>query len=140
MMAKRSEPNGKGAGIRVSNVYEPPFPDDGTRVLVDQAWPRDVPQTADRVEEWFPAIAPSAALRRGFGRDSANFAELRRQYLRELREPLRALAMACLKQVARHATVILLTADEDTEHSPAAVLAEQLQAANYGAAVSVRLR
>jgi uncharacterized protein YeaO (DUF488 family) len=135
-MNKPYRGEGKRSEVRVSNVYEPPSAEDGTRVLVDPAWPRDVPKTAARVAEWFPTVAPSSALRGRFGRDPANFAELRRQYLNELREPLRALAMACLEQVARRGPVILLTADEDTEHSPAAVLAERLQAADHGAQAS----
>jgi uncharacterized protein YeaO (DUF488 family) len=113
--------------LRVSNVYEVPSAQDGTRVLVDPTWPRGVSHSAARIHEWFPAVAPSAALRRSLGGESGDFPAFRRRYLDELCDPLRALALAFLGHAARHSRLTLLTADEDPSHSHAAVLAERLR-------------
>jgi uncharacterized protein YeaO (DUF488 family) len=47
-------------------VYQPPGPDDGTRVLVDRLWPRGISKDAARIDLWLKDIAPSAALRKRF--------------------------------------------------------------------------
>src|SRR5262249_6609536 len=73
-------------------------------------------------------VAPSDELRRWYGHDPAKFAEFRRRYAGELREPTRARALAQLNEAARRGTVTLLTATKDAAHSQAAVLAEPLRA------------
>lgn len=113
--------------VRVRYACDPPSPEDGRRVLVDLAWPRGLPGNAARLDAWITAIAPSADLRRWYGHEPAKFAEFRRRYRAELREPQRALALARLKRAARRGTVTLLTASRDIQHSPAAVLAERLR-------------
>ena len=114
--------------VRVKRVYEPVSPDDGERVLVDRLWPRGVSKAAAHLDEWDKDVAPSDELRRWYGHDPAKFAEFRRRYADELREPERARALAQLNDAARHGTVTLLTATKDAAHSEAAVLAEQLRA------------
>lgn len=115
--------------VRVRYACDPPSAEDGRRVLVDLAWPRGLPRNAARVDAWITAVAPSADLRRWHGREPANFAEFRRRYRAELREPQRALALVRLKRAARRGTVTLLTASRDIQNSPAAVLAERLRSA-----------
>ena len=73
-------------------------------------------------------MAPSDGLRRWYGHEPERFAEFRRRYVTELREPERAEALARLAEAASRGTVTLLTATKDTEHSQAAVLAERLRA------------
>jgi uncharacterized protein YeaO (DUF488 family) len=114
--------------VRVKRVYESVSPDDGERVLVDRLWPRGVSKARAHLDEWDKDVAPSDELRRWYGHDPAKFAEFRRRYADELREPARAKALAQLNEAARHGTVTLLTATRDAAHSEAAVLAEQLRA------------
>ena len=112
--------------VRVRRVYEQPSPDDGVRLLVDRLWPRGLSKAAAPIDEWVKDVAPSDDLRRWYGHDPERFAEFRRRYLSELREPERAAALARLAEAARRGTVTLLTATKDAGHSQAAVLAEQL--------------
>ena len=114
--------------VRVKRVYESVSPDDGERVLVDRLWPRGVSKARAHLDEWDKDVAPSDELRRWYGHDPAKFAEFRRRYADELREPARAKALAHLNEAARHGTVTLLTATKDAAHSEAAVLAEHLRA------------
>ena len=114
--------------VRVRRAYDPPSPDDGERLLVDRLWPRGLSKDAAHLDEWVKDVAPSDELRRWYGHDPAKFAEFRRRYAGELREPTRARALAQLNEAARRGTVTLLTATKDAAHSQAAVLAEQLRA------------
>jgi uncharacterized protein YeaO (DUF488 family) len=113
--------------VRVRRVYEEPSPDDGKRILVDGLWPRGLSQGSAHVDEWIKAVAPSTGLRRWYGHEPARFAEFRRRYHDELREPGRAEALTHLTESARQGTLTLLTASRDVGHSQAAVLAEGLR-------------
>jgi uncharacterized protein YeaO (DUF488 family) len=118
--------------VRVRRIYEQPSPDDGERLLVDRLWPRGLSKANARIDEWVKDVAPSDDLRRWYGHDPERFAEFRRRYASELRDPPRAEALARLAEAARHGTVTLLTATKDAEHSQAAVLAELLKAQDTG--------
>ena len=72
-------------------------------------------------------LAPSTGLRRWYGHKPARFAEFRRRYNDELREPGRAEALTHLTESARQGIITLLTASRDVRHSLAAVLAERLR-------------
>ena len=114
-------------GIRARRVYDPPEPDDGTRVLVDRLWPRGLRKDAARLDEWAKDVAPSNELRSWYGHDPAKFGEFCRRYTEELS---RGATRAALEHVATLATsgpVTLLTATRDIDHSQAAVLAELLR-------------
>ena len=50
--------------LALKRVYEPPAPEDGTRILVDRLWPRGLSKEAARVDEWPKALTPSTELRR----------------------------------------------------------------------------
>jgi len=121
--------------VRVRRVYEQPSPDDGVRLLVDRLWPRGLSKANARLDEWVKDVAPSDDLRRWYGHDPERFAEFRRRYVAELRQPERAAALARLTEAASRGTVTLLTATKDAGHSEAAVLAELLlaQGASAGA-------
>jgi len=107
-------------------IYEQPGSGDGKRVLVDRLWPRGLAKQAARIDEWEKDVAPSNQLRQWYGHDPAKFAEFRRRYLAELREPAGLEAFARLAQAAGTGTVTLLTASKDLDRSQAAVLAERL--------------
>ena len=112
--------------IRVRRVYEEPDSADGTRVLVDRIWPRGTSKEAAQLREWAKDVAPSTELRRWYGHESNRFAEFRRRYSAELRQPERQAAVRHLRDLAERTDVTLLTATRDLEHSQAAVLARWL--------------
>jgi uncharacterized protein YeaO (DUF488 family) len=114
--------------VRVRRVYDQPSPDDGQRLLVDRLWPRGLSREHAHVDQWLKEVAPSTELRRWYGHEPARFAEFRRRYASELREPDRAEALMRLNRAARQGTITLLTATKDAEHSQAALLAERLLA------------
>ena len=114
----------KAADIRLKRAYEPPAPEDGTRVLVDRLWPRGVSKAAARIDQWLKEIAPSADLRKWFGHDPARWPEFRRRYAEELRE--RAGALRALRKLASNEPVTLVYAAHDESHNDAVVLREAL--------------
>jgi uncharacterized protein YeaO (DUF488 family) len=112
--------------ITCRRVYDDASPSDGTRVLVDRVWPRGVRKQDAHADEWLRDIAPSTELRRWYGHQADRFAEFRRRYLAELRDPERREAAQHLCELARQRDLTLLTATRDVDHSQAAVLAEWL--------------
>ncbi|MFD1659221.1 DUF488 domain-containing protein [Streptomyces caeni] len=114
------------AQVACRRVYEDTSPQDGTRVLVDRVWPRGMRKEDARLDEWLRDVAPSTELRRWYGHEPDRFAEFRRRYLAELRDPGHREAAAHLRDLAARARLTLLTATKDVEHSQAAVLAEWL--------------
>lgn len=112
--------------VTYRRIYEEASPSDGTRVLVDRVWPRGLRKDSARLDEWMRDVAPSTELRRWYGHDPGRFAEFRRRYLAELREPVRRDAAERLREIAGDHDLTLLTATRDLDHSQAAVLAEWL--------------
>ena len=80
--------------VRVRRVYDEPHPDDGTRVLVDRLWPRGMSKTRARLDQWYPAVAPSTQLRTWYHHEPERFDEFTRRYRHELTQPDRADALA----------------------------------------------
>jgi uncharacterized protein YeaO (DUF488 family) len=95
--------SGKAGGpdVRVRRVYDQPSPEDGQRLLVDRLWPRGLSREHAHVDQWLKEVAPSTELRRWYGHEPARFAEFRRRYASELREPDRAEALMRLNRAAR---------------------------------------
>ncbi|KAB8196745.1 DUF488 family protein [Nonomuraea phyllanthi] len=112
--------------ITCRRVYEETSPDDGKRVLVDRVWPRGLSKEAAHLDEWLRDVAPSTELRRWYAHEPSRFAEFRRRYLAELRDPGHREAAGHLRELAGHDDVTLLTATRDVDQSQAAVLAEWL--------------
>lgn len=115
-----------GRDVRYRRIYDDASSEDGLRVLVDRIWPRGMRKQDAAVEEWMRDVAPSTELRRWYGHDPDRYAEFRRRYLAELRDPARQQAVQRLRETASHDRVTLLTASRDLEHSQAAVLADWL--------------
>lgn len=117
--------------IRMKRAYEPPATGDGVRVLVDRLWPRSVGKDKACIDRWFKEIAPSTALRKWFGHDSARWREFRRRYRAELRgQPGR---VAELRAIARRGAVTLVFAARDELHNDAVVLRHVLLGDRRGA-------
>jgi uncharacterized protein YeaO (DUF488 family) len=108
--------------VNLGRVYDPPTPQDGTRVLVDRMWPRGMSKERAALDEWCKGVAPSTELRTWYGHEPEKFAEFSRRYRAELKEPERAEALTHLKELADHGAVTLLTATRRADISEAAVL------------------
>lgn len=113
--------------VQARRIYDAVAPSDGRRVLVDRLWPRGLSKDNADLDEWLKDVAPSDELRRWYGHDPDKFAEFKRRYLAELKEPERSEALSHLRDEARSGPVTLLTATKDLEHSQAQVLLAQLR-------------
>jgi uncharacterized protein YeaO (DUF488 family) len=109
--------------MRTKRVYEPPGPEDGTRVLVDRLWPRGLAKDGARIDWWAKELAPSDKLRRWFGHSPPRYREFVERYTRELDS---AEALAKLKALAARQTVTLVYAARDERHNNARALIEIL--------------
>ena len=110
--------------IMTRRVYEPPSPEDGTRVLVDRIWPRGLSKERASIDLWLKEIAPSTALRKWYGHEPERWPEFRKRYQAEL-----AGNKAELEELigfARKGALTLLYAAHDGERSNAEVLKEYL--------------
>jgi uncharacterized protein YeaO (DUF488 family) len=113
-----------GGSVTVRRADAPPRPEDGTRVLVDAAWPAGLDREGAAVAEWMPGAAPSAPLRRAYGVAPARQRGFRRRYLAELRGSAKAEEVSRLRAIARKGPLTLLTTVREIEVSAAFVLAD----------------
>jgi uncharacterized protein YeaO (DUF488 family) len=113
--------------VRVKRVDDPPEPQDGARVLVDDRWPPEVPQGTVPLDRWARAAAPSERLSAWYRTHPDRFDEFADRYRRELRAGEAAPVLADLRRLARTRTLTLVTASEDPDRSPAGVLARLLR-------------
>jgi uncharacterized protein YeaO (DUF488 family) len=112
--------------IRIRRVYEPPGPDDGTRVLVDRLWPRGLAKDGVPLDAWLKEVAPSDGLRKWYHHDPDRYGEFSEHYRAELAEPDCGAALDRLREFAAVGPLTLLTAVKDLSHSHARVLLEAL--------------
>ena len=113
--------------IAMKRAYEAASPEDGYRVLVDGLWPRGVTKAGLKIDAWMREIAPSASLRKWYGRDPERWEEFRNRYRQELSRPPREALLDELVKRARKEQVILVFGARDAERSNAAVLAEMIR-------------
>ena len=106
--------------LLVKRVYDPPSPEDGTRILVDRLWPRGV--TKDRVGLWLKGIAPSDVLRREFHGNPDRWEEFRAAYAAELGSAPAQAALAILDEKRQAGPVTLLYAAKDDTRNNAEAL------------------
>ena len=106
--------------IHLKRAYEPPSPEDGTRVLVDRLWPRGVRKADAAIDCWLKEIAPSSELRRWFGHDPSRCDEFQCRYRRELSARLDLLGG--LRALAEQGTLTLVYSAHDEDHNQAVAL------------------
>jgi uncharacterized protein YeaO (DUF488 family) len=111
--------------IRLKRVYEPPSPDDGTRILVERLWPRGVNKQTAAIDHWAKEVAPSPDLRRWYNHDPNKWDEFIVRYRAELDKNLEALDD--LKRWLKEGPVTFVYAARDEEHNSALVLKEYLE-------------
>jgi uncharacterized protein YeaO (DUF488 family) len=106
--------------VKLKRAYEPAAADDGTRVLIDRLWPCGVKKADAAVDQWGKDIAPSTALRKGFGHDPERWAEFRRRYAVEIhRHPEH---LSSLRALARQGPITLIFSAHDEVHNDAVAL------------------
>ncbi len=111
--------------VQIKRVYEPPAPEDGTRVLVDRLWPRGISKASLKLDVWMKEIAPSNELRQRFHHDKEGWEEFQKLYFKELDG--RSDLVEQLTQKARSGTLTLLYAAKDEERNNAIALKNYLE-------------
>jgi uncharacterized protein YeaO (DUF488 family) len=113
--------------VQVKRVYEKPSRSDGTRVLVERAWPRGLGKESAMLDLWLPELGASPAMEKVFKSKSAVHAGMQRKYFAELNSPEATAALEKLHAFAtRTKPVTLLYAAKDSSCTPAAMLKELL--------------
>jgi uncharacterized protein YeaO (DUF488 family) len=110
--------------IRIKRIYEAAEPTDGTRILVDRLWPRGISKATADIAYWARDIAPSDALRRWYGHESAKWHEFRARYFAEL--DANPDGIAALRE-RLEGTVTFVFSSKETELSNAAALKAYLE-------------
>ena len=111
--------------VRLKRAYEAPARSDGCRVLVDRLWPRGVSRKHLQLDEWVKEAAPSAALRKWFDHDPAEWEAFKDRYFRELDQ--RTNVVHAILAKSRAGTVTLVFGAKDTQHNNAVALKEYLE-------------
>ncbi|MDY0330296.1 MAG: DUF488 family protein [Thiomonas sp.] len=114
--------------LQIRRAYDPPSPDDGTRILIDRLWPRGLRKDGAQIDHWLKDLAPSPALRVWFGHAPQRFAEFSSRYTAELDAmPADAAALQTLSHALRAGRVTLLFAAHDPQINHARVLEDWLR-------------
>lgn len=108
--------------VTIKRAYEPPSPEDGTRILVDRLWPRGVSKAKAALDGWNKNVAPSTSLRKWFGHKPERFQEFARRYRAELKHNP---AVAELRATKGKLTLVYGARDPAINH--AVVLAKVLK-------------
>ena len=113
--------------IVIKRINDPPNPNDGLRVLVDQVWPRGLRKERVRIDEWRKDLAPSNALRKWFGHVPTRWEEFKRRYPQELETRGKVDELRKLADEAKREKITLLFGAGDEEHNNAVILKELLE-------------
>lgn len=97
--------------VRGKSIYEPASPDDGTRVLTTNYWPRGV--SKERAGIYKRVLGPSRDLLRGFKDGAVEWPEYEVRYLEEMRGEAQQQEIAALADVARTETVTIMCVCKD---------------------------
>lgn len=112
------------SAISVRRVYDPPSPEDGTRILVDRLWPRGLKKEKAQIDEWLRDLAPSTTLRQWFAHRPKRWDEFRARYATELAAQKEA--VDALRRLASQGRATLLFAAKDVERNNAVALRDFL--------------
>jgi uncharacterized protein YeaO (DUF488 family) len=111
--------------VYVKRVYDRPEPTDGARLLVERLWPRGMKKETLHMALWSKEAAPSDALRRWFGHESAKWEEFQRRYFAELDS--KPEAWRPILEAAHRGHITLLYSERDLEHNNAVALKSYLE-------------
>jgi uncharacterized protein YeaO (DUF488 family) len=111
--------------LKIKRVYEPLYPDDGARFLVERLWPRGIKKEDLRMDAWVKDAAPSRELREWYQHDLAKWGEFQRRYRAELEA--NPAAWQPLLESAKQGDVTLLYSAQDSLHNSAVLLKAYLE-------------
>lgn len=111
--------------IRLRRVYDPPEPEDGTRILIDRLWPRGLSRQKAAIDIWLKEIGPSDELRREFGHDRRRWPHFEAAYRAELGS--NSAPIERLRALRADGPVTLLYAARDRDCNNAVVVAAVLE-------------
>ena len=97
--------------VRTKSIYDSEAPDDGSRVLTTNYWPRGI--TRERAGTYLRALAPTRDLLRAFKDGAISWLEYEDRYLEEMRGEKQRGEIARLAKAAETATVTLMCACRD---------------------------
>lgn len=109
--------------LKMKRAYDPPSPEDGTRVLVERLWPRGLTKERAAIDIWCREVAPSPELRKWYAHETSKWEAFKERYREELRDNP---AVGRLKELSRSRTVTLVFATRDAEKSSARLLMDLL--------------
>jgi uncharacterized protein YeaO (DUF488 family) len=110
--------------VRARNIYDPPSPDDGYRVLATRYWPRGVPRAA--ADEYSRALSPSEELLRAFKDGRIDWWTFRKRYLEEMRSPEAQAELRRLAALAAMRPITLMCVCKDESRCHRSLLPELL--------------
>jgi len=114
--------------VLVKRAYDKPSRSDGTRVLVERAWPRGLGKESAMLDLWLPALGASATLEKSMRSSRPPKAIVQRKYFAELCTPDAMAALEMLHAFAdRTKPLTLLYAGKDPSQNPAALLKDFLE-------------
>jgi uncharacterized protein YeaO (DUF488 family) len=111
--------------IQIKRAYDPPYPKDGARVLVDRLWPRGISKDRLKLDAWMKDLAPSTELRKWYGHEEAKWAEFQKRYFKELKQQPDLVAE--LRKKARGHTLTLIYSAREQERNNAVALKKYLE-------------
>ena len=99
-------------GITTKNIYDPPSPEDGLRLLVMRKWPRGVPR--QRVDRWEKELGPGLSLLEEWKRGGLSWEEFSHRYSAEVsrQRPL----LTALLGLTAEGNITLLCGCRDEAH------------------------
>jgi uncharacterized protein YeaO (DUF488 family) len=117
--------------IWLKRAYDPPGPQDGTRVLVDRIWPRGLKKEDAAIDVWLKEIAPSHELREWFHHDRAKWDAFKRRYFCELNTSEESVTE--LMELAERGRVTLVFGAKDEQFNNAVLLKQYVKEREDGA-------
>jgi uncharacterized protein YeaO (DUF488 family) len=108
--------------VAIKRAYDPPSPQDGSRILVDRLWPRGLSKKKLALDGWIKDVAPSPTLRKWFSHEPERFTEFAKRYRAELKGNAALDELHSLK-----GKVTLVYGAKDPKINHAAVLAKVLK-------------
>ena len=111
--------------LRVKHVLEPVEEEDGTRLLVERIWPKNLNRKNYPMTDWQPAVGPTFALQKEFAASPEKFEEFTARYREFLeKDPSAREFKTEIRTILRVENVTFLHASEDRSRNSASVLRE----------------
>jgi uncharacterized protein YeaO (DUF488 family) len=102
--------------VRTKSIYDPAEPDDGTRILATNYWPRGV--SKERAGTYMRILAPSRELLRAFKDGVIDWPAYEPRYIAEMRAPEKQATLDDVAAMAERGaiTIMCICADESQCH------------------------